>query len=272
MEERGVDFTKLGSGLNVGYWLGGGQAPGNLQFLPGAAGGFLPPFQLVQGPERPTIAVKDGDYVALVTLLQTNGMANILAQPKIMALSGQNAVFQVGGEIPIRIVTSFSAEVEFKAFGTLVNFFPTISEDGDVVLTVTPEVSQPDFNSLVEGVPSFLTRRASTTAKLRDGETLVIGGLTQHSRIERERGIPYLKDIPYAGQFFRDTSFEDRTTELLVIVKPHLVHPMPAGTDLDLPTDRGPLSRDDVKTKPEPAKVTRPRLPTPSTNSDKTPR
>jgi pilus assembly protein CpaC len=157
MEQRGVDFQKISGSIRAGYWLGGGEALGITQFLP-AAGlepVHSPPFPLATGSEHPTFAFQNGDsnITALVTMLEQNGLATILAQPKIMALSGQNAVFQVGGEIPIRIVTSFSAEVEFKAFGTLVNFIPRISEDGDIVLTVTPEVSQPDFNSLVEACP-----------------------------------------------------------------------------------------------------------------------
>ena len=273
MELRGVDFQKIGGSVRAGYWLGGGEQPGFTQFVPGggAAPGLLPPFPLVVGNERPTFAFQngDGDITALVTMLETNGMATVLAQPKILALSGQNAVFQVGGEIPIRIVTSFTAEVEFKAFGTLVNFLPLISEDGDIILTVTPEVSQPDFANAVEGVPTFRVRRASTSAKLREGESLVIGGLVQHARIEQERGIPYLKDIPYAGQLFRDTSYQDEVNELMVVVKPHLVKNLSPEVDLDLPTDRGPLHRDDVKTRPEEADVTRPRLPTPAYNSRK---
>jgi pilus assembly protein CpaC len=212
---------------------------------------------------------RDSDVTALVTMLETNGLATVLAQPKILALSGQNAVFQVGGEIPIRIVTSFTAEVEFKPFGTLVNFLPRISEDGDIILTVTPEVSQPDFNSQVEGVPSFRVRRASTTAKLREGESLVLGGLIQTARVESERGIPYLKDLPWAGQLFRDTSYQSETSELMVVVRPHLVKGLASDEDLDLPTDRGPMNRDDVRTKAESAEVTRPRLPTPAYNSQR---
>ncbi len=278
MEVRGVDFQSLGTDPRFGYWLGGGPVPQLTNFQPTVlspgADGFIGaiPFPLaVGGAENPTFVFqsKDGNLTALVTMLQTEGLATILAQPKIMALSGQNAVFQVGGEIPIRIVTSFSAEIEFKAFGTLVNFTPRITDNGDIILTVTPEVSQPDFNSLVEGVPTFRTRRASTSAKLREGETLVLGGLTQHSRIEQERGIPYVKDIPWVGQLFRDTMVTDEVNELMVIVTPHLVKNMPPETDLDLPTDRGPLTRDDVKTKPEEGTVTQPRLPTPSRNSAK---
>ncbi len=277
MEARGVDLQKLDGTIRAGYWLGGGQAPASTQFQPSLAGkpggpviGALP-FPIAVGPENPTFVLqsRDADITVLVTMLQTEGLAKILAQPKIMALSGQNAVFQVGGEIPIRIVTSFSAEIEFKAFGTLVNFVPRISEDGDIVLTVTPEVSQPDFSTLVEGVPAFKTRRASTTAKLREGETLVLGGLTQHSRTEEERGLPYLKDVPYVGAMFRRTSFIDEDNEIMVVVTPHLIKNLGVGADLDLPTDRGPLTRDEVKTKPEPNKVSRPRLPAPAHNSAK---
>ena len=262
MEERGVDFLKLGDGVKAGYRLGGGAAIEGAELL----GGLLP---LAVNSERPTFAISGGDVTALVTMLQSEGLATVLAQPKIMALSGQNAVFQVGGEIPIRIVTSFSADVEFKAFGTLVNFLPRITDDGEIILTVTPEVSRPDFNSPVEGIPTFRTRRASTSAKLRANETLVIGGLVQHERIERERGLPYLKDIPYIGTLFRATSYTDETNELMIIVTPRLVRNLEPGTELNLPTDRGPLNRNDVKTAPDDATVTRPRLPTPAMNSQK---
>ena len=277
MEIRGVDFQTLGEAVRGGYWLGGGQATQGLEIIPGlvstAGSGNIGslPFPLAVGGERPTFAIqnRDADITALVTMLQTEGLATILAQPKILALSGQNAVFQVGGEIPIRIVTSFSAEIEFKAFGTLVNFLPRISEDGDIILTVTPEVSQPDFSRAVEGIPTFAVRRASTTAKLREGESLVLGGLVQHQRTEQERGIPYLKDLPWAGALFRETSYRDEVNELMVVVKPHIVKNLAPGTDVDLPTDRGPLDRNDVKTKHEDATVTRPRLPNPAYNSQK---
>jgi len=167
----------------------------------------------------------------------------------------------VGGEIPIRIVSGFTADIQFKPFGTLVNFVPRISDEGDIVLTVTPEVSQPDFNSTVEGIPSFVTRRASTSARLRNGETLVIGGLLQTRRRENVRGVPYLMSIPGAGYIFRDTSYTNEILELMVIVTPHLVAPLAPGTELALPTDRPPLTFDDVRTQPNPAEVTRPRIP-----------
>jgi pilus assembly protein CpaC len=274
MEERGIDFTSIGPKFRNGLWLGGGgpASPSTTTFTPNLpAGAQMPgltgalPFPLTITPDRPTYAFQlpNQEITAFITMLQTDGLATVLAQPKIMALSGQNAVFQVGGEIPIRIISGFTADVEFKPFGTLVNFRPHVSEEGDIVLTVTPEVSQPDFNSPVEGIPTFVTRRASTSARLRGGETLVLGGLLQRLRIESERGVPYLKDIPGLGYIFRQTSYTDTVTELMVVATPHIVQPLAPGSDVGLPTDRGPMVHEETKTKPEANDRTRPRIPTP---------
>jgi hypothetical protein len=123
----------------------------------------------------------------------------------------QNAVFQVGGEIPIRIVTSFTGRgSSSRRSARCVNFLPKISEDGDIILTVTPEVSAPDFANAVEGVPTFRVRRASTTAKLREGR-VPRARWPRPARPHRavSAAFLYLKDIPYAGQLFRDTSYQD---------------------------------------------------------------
>ena len=275
LEQHGIDFLSSSTEFSSNFFMGGGRLTDGTSFLPGSRivpienGGvtLLPSdpsiLPLTTTGDSPTFAFRlpNEDITAFIQILQAEGLASILAQPKILALSGQQAVFQVGGEIPIRIVSSFIAEVEFKPFGTLVNFVPRISEEGDIILTVTPEVSQPDFNSPVEGIPTFRTRRASTSARLRDGETLVIGGLLQTNRVEEVRGVPYLQDIPWAGYFFRQTSYTDEVTELMVIVTPHIVSPIPAGETLELPTDRTPLTNEEVRTKPEAAEATRPRLP-----------
>src|SRR5207249_293137 len=152
-----------------------------------ASGGQVPPGQnqpllpIATSDAAPVYAfnLPKTDITAFVQALQTEGLATVLAQPKILAMSGQNAVFQVGGEIPIRITTAFTTDIEYKPFGTLVNFIPRVSDEGDITLTVTPEVSEPDFSNTVEGIPIFRTRRASTSTRLRNGQTLVIGGLLQ---------------------------------------------------------------------------------------------
>ena len=210
---------------------------------------------------RYTFNLPNQNISALIQILQAEGLATILAQPKLLAMSGQNAVFQVGGEIPIRIATGFATDIQFKPFGTIVNFVARVSEEGDILLTVTPEVSEPDFSSPVEGIPSFRTRRASTATRLRNGQTLMIGGLLQHARAENVSGVPYLQDIPYVGYLFRHTVYSSAVTELVVVVTPRLVTPQPPGTEFALPTDRGPLTNEEVRTKANPYETTRPRIP-----------
>ena len=121
-------------------------------------------------------------------------------------------------------------------------------------------VSAPDFSNEVEGIPTFRTRRASTSTRLRNGQTLVIGGLLQTIRQEQVSGVPYLKDIPILGYAFRFTKFADDVLDLMVIVKPQLVRALPPGTQLPLPTDVGPMRTEDSRTKPAPDSPTRPRL------------
>jgi Flp pilus assembly secretin CpaC len=257
MEQHGIDFRILQNDFFAASFMGAGSLPG---VFPGTP---LLPLITTGGTGTPTYAfvLPNEDAAAFITALQTEGLASILAQPKLLAMSGQNALFQAGGEIPIVQSNAFNSGTTFKPFGTLVNFIPRVSEDGDIMLTVTPEVSQPDFSRVVLGSPIFKTRRASTSARLRNGQTLVIGGLLQTLREETVKGVPYFKDIPFLGYLFRNTSYSDAVTELMVIVKVVLVHPLPPGTQLPLPTDRGPLKDEDIRTKHDPAEATRPRIP-----------
>ncbi|TMB03112.1 MAG: type II and III secretion system protein [Deltaproteobacteria bacterium] len=221
MEDHGLNFRNMANSFVSAYFMGGGVGP--------LSGGQVPPGQnqpllpIATSDAAPVYAfnLPKTDITAFVQALQTEGLATILAQPKLLAMSGLTAVFQVGGEIPIRVATGFSADIQFKPFGTLINFIPQVSDEGDIMLTVTPEVSQPDFNSPVEGIPSFRTRRASTSTRLRNGETLVIGGLLQTNRTESVSGVPYLQNLPLVGYIFRNTHYESQVTELMVIITPH---------------------------------------------------
>jgi pilus assembly protein CpaC len=261
-EEHGIDFRQMAETFASAYFMGGGVGP-----KPPGGTVSVPPFNgaipLTTADGKPTYAfsLPNDDITAFIQILQVEGLARILAQPKLLAMSGQNAVFQVGGEIPIRIATGFTSQVEFKPFGTLVSFLPRVSEEEDILLTVTPEVSQPDFNSPVEGIPSFRTRRASTSVRLKNNETLVIGGLLQNQRREEVRGVPYLQDIPGLGYIFRHTNYSNDLTELMVVVTPRLVRPLGPDTQLALPTDRGPLTNEEIRTRQNPHEVTRPRIP-----------
>jgi len=260
MEEHGLDVRAVQKDFIAAAFMGGAGGPGTLT-VPPLLGQPLLPLSANQSAPNYAFIFPNDDITIFFKILQTEGMATVLAQPKLLAMSGQNAVFQVGGEIPIRISTGFAADIQFKPFGTLVNFLARVSDEGDIMLTVSPEVSEPDFSNTVEDLPTFRTRRASTSVRLRNGETLVIGGLLQTRRQEEEKGVPYLKDLPYLGWFFRQTIYSMTTTELMVVVKPSLVHPLPPGAHVDLPTDRGPFQREEMRTQPDAAETTRPRLP-----------
>lgn len=261
LEQHGFDFRILRDDVIAASFLGAGAPVQQLTTIPPRPGEPLLPLTLGQdSPAYAFIFPKEG-VVAFLQALDTEGLGSILAQPKLTAMSGQTAVFQVGGEIPIRISSSFVADVEFKPFGTIVNFLPRVADDGQILLTVSPEVSEADFSRTVEGIPTFLVRRASTSMRMRNGETLVIGGLLQHRRTENIRGVPYLKDIPFLGYLFRTSVYDENTIEVIVAVKPTLVRPIATGEQIPLPTERGPFTSSDVRTQPEPAKKTRPRVP-----------
>lgn len=260
LEEHGIDFRVAQNDLIAAGWLGAGAPPGQQITVPPFT---APLFPLVGGANGPTYGLifPDENISALIQALETEGLATVLARPTMTAMSGQAALFQVGGEIPIRIVTDFTVSVEYKPFGTLVNFVPQVMDDGDIFLTVTPEVSEADFSQLVDDVPTFRTRRASTTARLRNGETLVMSGLLLSRTAELESGVPYLKDIPVLGYAFRGTRYTRDTVELMIVVKPTIVNPIPPGMEVPLPRGRAPLTRAEAKTtwRAE-AEVTRPRL------------
>lgn len=259
LEQHGIDFRVIQDEVFAAGWMGAGLPPGFL-FPPVQQNQPLLPLNAGNGGPTYALVFPDENAAMFLRALQTEGLARILAQPKLTAMSGQTAVFQVGGEIPIRVSSGFVAEVEFKPFGTLVNFVPRVTDQGDIFLTVTPEVSEADFAQTVEGIPTFRTRRASTSAKLRDGETLVIGGLMQ-SRIQEEvSGVPYLKDVPYLGYAFRTTRYTEEVTELMVVVKPTFTGALAPGVDVDLPTARGPLTHEELSTELSHPSGARPRL------------
>ncbi|HYD50330.1 MAG TPA: pilus assembly protein N-terminal domain-containing protein [Terriglobales bacterium] len=260
LEQHGIDFRVIREELAVAGWLGAGVPPGPEVTIPPTSAPLLP---LRAGNVGPTYALifPDENVSGFIQALQTEGLATVLARPKLTAMSGQMAVFQVGGEIPIRIVSGFTADIQFKPFGTLINFIPRITDDGDIFLTVTPEVSEADFSRTVDEVPTFRTRRASTTTRLKNGETLVISGLLQERTQEEEQGVPYLKDIPFLGYAFRGTSYSRELVELMIVVKPTIVSPLPPGSTVALPNTVGPLTREEARTTFRgDAEVTRPRL------------
>ncbi len=185
------------------------------------------------------------DYVSLsgdrrlqgiVKALETDGTIKTLASPNLVAVNGEKAKFLSGGEIPIPIVQggsgSNSISVLFKEYGVKLDFEPTVIDSGIINLRVVPEVSTPDYSrAIVLGgflIPAFQTRRVDTVVELRDGQSLVIGGLTNTDVRKTQRKIPLLGDIPVLGALFKNTRETIEENELVVLVSPRIIRPLEA--------------------------------------------
>jgi pilus assembly protein CpaC len=190
------------------------------------------------------------DITATLNALERRGLSKTLAEPTLVALSGEKASFLAGGEFPIPVVqsssgggagTSNAITIEFKPFGVSLGFTPTVLGDKVISMIIEPEVSSIDptasvaINGLV--VPGLQTRRASTTVELRDGESFAIAGLLRRDFQTTVRQLPILGSIPIIGSLFRSSSFQKGETELLIVVTPRLVAPI-RPDQVRLPTDR----------------------------------
>ena len=221
-------------GFRVGRVIGGFPAiPGSLtSTFPGGA--FSP--EIIDGRLSPSAyfgrATRATRIGAMIDALATAGLANVLARPNVTAVSGESASFFSGGERPIPSGYDNRTNTilfEYKKVGVLLDFVPTVVDTGRIVLTVRPEVSEPDASQpLVIGpvvLPVINVRRAETTVEVGDGESIVIAGLFSNRSSTNESGLPGLKDVPLLGLLFGTTSIRSNELELIVIVTARLVRP-----------------------------------------------
>ena len=180
----------------------------------------------------------------IMRALEADGVLKTLASPNLVAVNGEKAKFLSGGEIPIPIVqsggsSSSSVSVMFKEFGVKLDFSPTVIDSGIINLRVVPEVSQPDYSNAVSIsgfiIPSFRTRRVDTVVELRDGQSLVIGGLTNTEVQKQTSGIPLLSSIPVLGALFKSTRESIVENELVILVSPRIIRPLEASEVPALP-------------------------------------
>ena len=174
-----------------------------------------------------------------------------MAEPNIIAISGQEGSFLAGGRIFIPVPQSGSigaVTLQEVDFGVGLKFTPTVLEDGLINLKVSPEVSEIAVGGTVVGTtifPTIATRRVSTTVQLHDGQSFAIAGLIKNNVTESIARFPVLGEIPILGALFRSSSFQNNKTELLFVVTPRLVKPLPS--NYTLPTDNfNPPSKKDL--------------------------
>jgi pilus assembly protein CpaC len=189
----------------------------------------------------------------LVSALETQGLVRRLAEPDLMALSGDTAKFLAGGEFPVPIAATsanglVTPTIEFKPFGVLLSFSPVVLSNGIINLRIAPEVSELDFSNAVTisgtTIPSLLKRNATTTVELRDGQSFAIAGLLQSENTRNRSQIPWIGSVPVLGPLFSSVSYQKSDTDLVIIVTPHLVQPAAPGQHLASPLDQRLPSND----------------------------
>lgn len=170
-----------------------------------------------------------------IQALQSRNLLQILAEPNVLAINGQTASFLEGGQFPYPTVQGGAnvgaVTISFREFGVRLNFTPVITPRGTIRLHVEPEVSTLDYaNGLTfQGytIPALDTRRVSTEIELEDGQSFAIGGLLDNRDTETFSKIPGLGDLPFFGKLFRSRQITKSNTELLILVTPELVRPIP---------------------------------------------
>lgn len=228
---------------DVGISIGANNTRGGFQFglantAPTASGAWNLTTNLVRGAFNLDVAVN---------LLQTNGLARVLAEPTLLAMSGQSASFLAGGEIPIPTSGGLGTQnVEYKPFGIGLTLTPTVLASDRIALKVAPEASELDWANAIPVAtgdnstlfPALRTRRADTTVELGDGESFVIGGLVSRTTLASVNKLPFLGDLPIIGALFRNMRYSQEEKELVIVVTPHLVRPIARGATLPLPGQR----------------------------------
>ena len=178
-------------------------------------------------------------FFGVLDALEDSRVAKILAEPNIVTVSGRPAQFQDGGEFPIIVPQSLgTSSIEFKPFGTQVDFLPIVLGNGNIRLEVRPRISDRDFSHAVvipgnEGapVPALTVRQVDTAVEMKAGQTFALAGLVQERTDTVKHGLPYVSDLPVIGVPFRRTRDEVNEIELLIMVTPELVEPMDAGEE-----------------------------------------
>lgn len=217
---------------------------GDVQFGTGTllgSGGTLPVRAETFGALAGTINAGATSITAMIDALERNNLFKLLAEPNLVAMSGEQAEFLAGGEFPIPINQEDSRiSIEFREYGVSVRFLPQVFSENRIRIAVNPEISElSEIGAVTIGgieVPGLLTRRARTTVELAPGESFVIAGLLSDRSDSTISQLPGLGELPVLGSLFRSTAFQRNESELVIAVTPYLVDPI-TGDEVRLPTD-----------------------------------
>jgi pilus assembly protein CpaC len=244
-------FTQSKSGKQVGGQVGPNNTLGSFLnttdfHVPGTGGTGQPPlfpaqpfgeaFQLFFGSAAPI------PFNVTLSLLEENGLAKVLAEPTLVTLTGQEAKFLAGGEIPVPLSSALGQlTVQWKKFGIQLAFTPTVLDPGTMNLRIATEVSDIDPNNGIQAsnifIPGLSSRQAEATVRLGDGQSFAMAGLLSERVRSTVDKVPWLGSLPILGALFRSSDYKRQETELLVVVTARLVKPLAPHQVAPLPTD-----------------------------------
>jgi pilus assembly protein CpaC len=239
--QLGIDWSSVGTdGVKIGKFalqVSSASASASLGSISSGGVGVLFP---------------GGTFEGVIDALAQDNLAHVLAEPTLTTLSGTQANFQVGGQFPIPVSTSGSGNsatvtVEFKNFGVLLSFIPTVFSDGRIALQVAPSISSLNAansatvssggTAQVFSVPSLNVTSASTTIILGSGQGMAIAGLLEDTTNQVDNGVPYLSEMPVLGALFRGDAFQREQQEVVITVTPYIVSPVNNPNSLASPDD-----------------------------------
>ncbi len=235
LTQLGSNFFSTGAGNTIGTVTTGQYGGFSSQSI-SQTQGQSPPFsttQTVNNVLNMFLFRPDIHFGAVIEALQNRSLLQILAEPNLIAVNGKKASFLAGGQFPFPIVqpgAGFTAvTISFKEFGVKLEFTPVIMPNGNIHLTVAPEVSTLDFADAltISGftIPALSTRKAETEFELKDGQSFVIAGLIDNRVTDVWNKVPGLSDIPILGNFFKSKSAQKSNSELMVLCTVHRISP-----------------------------------------------
>lgn len=237
-KQLGINIFSTGATNSIGAVTTGQFSPPSVS-LPSTGSSSL---ATISNALNAFIFRPDLNLGATIQALETKGIVESLAEPNVLAEDGKEASFLAGGEYPYPVVQGVTGggagavTIQFKEYGIRLNMIPTITPRDTIRLQVAPEVSSLDFTNAVEvsgfDVPAIDIRRVRTEVELRNGQSFVIGGLLDNTETQTFQKIPFIGDIPILGKFFQSIQRTKNNTELIVIVTPEIVPPIPAGQPL----------------------------------------
>ncbi len=242
LKNLGINLQALKNGSNTGVALATGAG---LDFLDvngnNTFGTFGDIGDDVRGVLTGSFASSSGNGIsAVLQALERDNLFKVLAEPNLVAISGEESNFLAGGEFPVPVPDDDGIAIEYKPFGVSVKFTPFVLSENRIRVAVEPEVSEinNDGAILIAGfsVPGLTTRRAQTVVELSPGESFMIAGLINDTVASSIDTLPGLKEVPILGALFSSVSYQREETELVLAVTPYIVDPV-VSADVKLPTD-----------------------------------